>query len=231
VTILDNPRSRVSCIHTRLRLSRLGPMMPLVGTRPLGTMILAIAGVLALAGCKPQHPYVQCKDVPDADVSVGDTPLRAGDQVVITVPRMEELQAREPYTVTADGSVILPLVGALEVADLTLEAAERKLNARLNGIVVNPDANISVVNQRFPYVSVVGEVRSPGRFPMEHEEGLLAAIALAGGLTEFADVKSVYLVRKYPQRVRVRFNYYDLAGGVECPSKIVLRDGDVLVIE
>jgi len=206
-------------------------MMTPVGTRPVGTMILAIAGVLALAGCKPQHPYVQCKDVPDADVSVGDTPLRAGDQVVVTVPRMEELQARDPYTVTADGSVILPLVGALEVADLTLEAAERKLNARLNGIVVNPDANISVVNQRFPYVSVVGEVRSPGRFPMEHEEGLLAAIALAGGLTEFADVKSVYLVRKYPQRVRVRFNYYDLAGGVECPSKIVLRDGDVLVIE
>lgn len=206
-------------------------MMPLVGIRPVGTMILAVAGVLALSACKPQHPYVQCKDVPDADVQVGDTPLRAGDQVVVTVPRMEELQSREPYTVTADGSVILPLVGAIEVDGLTLEAAERKLNARLNGIVVNPDANISVVNQRFPFVSVIGEVRSPGRFPMEHEEGLLAAIALAGGLTEFADVKSVYLVRKYPQRVRVRFNYYDLAGGVECPSKIVLRDGDVIVVE
>lgn len=221
----------MAVVAARLRSRRLGSMMTLVGMRPVGTMILAIAGVLAVAGCRPQHPYVQCKDVPDADVSVGDTPLRAGDQVVVTVPRMEELQSRAPYTVTADGSVILPLVGALKVAELTLEAAERKLNARLNGIVVNPDANISVVNQRFPYVSVVGEVRSPGRFPMEHEEGLLAAIALAGGLTEFADVKSVYLVRKYPTRVRVRFNYYDLAGGVECPSNIVLRDGDVLVIE
>jgi polysaccharide export outer membrane protein len=218
-------------IRARLRSPRPGSMMPPVGTRPLRTMILALTGVLALCGCKPKHPYVQCKDVPDADVAVGDTPLRAGDQVVITVPRMEELQSREPYTVTADGSVILPLVGALEVEGLTLEAAERKLNARLNGIVVNPDANVSVVNQRFPFVSVIGEVRSPGRFPMEHEEGLLAAIALAGGLTEFADVKSIYLVRKYPQRVRVRFNYYDLAGGVECPSSIVLRDGDVIVVE
>ena len=205
--------------------------MPFVGTRPLGTMILAVAFVLASSACTPKHPYVQCKDVPDAGVAVGDVTLRAGDQVVVTVPRMEELQSREPYTVTADGSVILPLVGAIEVAGLTLETAERKLNARLNGIVVNPDANISVVNQRFPYVSVVGEVRSPGRFPMEHDEGLLAAIALAGGLTEFADVKSIYLVRKYPQRVRVRFNYYDLAGGVECPSSIVLRDGDVIVVE
>jgi polysaccharide export outer membrane protein len=194
-------------------------------------MLLAAASVVALTACKPKHPYVQCSDVPDANVAVDDIPLRAGDQVVVTVPRMEELQSRDPYTVTADGSVILPLVGALEVEGLTLEAAERKLNARLNGIVVNPDANISVVNQRFPYVSVVGEVRSPGRFAMEHEEGLLAAIALAGGLTEFADVKSVYLVRKYPQRVRVRFNYYDLAGGVECPSQIVLRDGDVIVVE
>ncbi len=187
--------------------------------------------VLAMFGCKPTHPYIQCKDVPDANVAVEDAPLRPGDQVVVTVPRMEELSSREPFTVTADGSIILPLVGALDVDGLTLTAAERKLNARLNGIVVNPDANISVVNQRFPYVSVIGEVRSPGRFPMEHDEGLLAAIALAGGLTEFADVKSIYLVRKYPQRVRVRFNYYDLAGGVECPSKLVLRDGDVIVVE
>lgn len=202
-----------------------------MGIRPLRTLILVVAGGLALAACKPQHPYVQCKDVPNQNVDVGEVPLRPGDQVVVTVPRMEELASRDPYTVTADGSVILPLVGAIEVQGLTLQAAERKLNARLNGIVVNPDANISVVNQRLPTVSVIGEVQSPGRFPMEHDEGILAAIAMAGGLTEFADVKSVYLVRKYPQRVRVRVSYYDLAGGVECPTNIVLRDGDVIVVE
>ncbi len=202
-----------------------------VGIRPLRTLLLAALSVFALTACKPQHPYIQCKDVPDADVAVEDAPLRAGDQVVVTVPRMEELQSRDPYTVTADGSLILPLVGAFKVEGMTLEAAQRKLNARLNGIVVNPDASISVVNQRFPFVSVIGEVRSPGRYPMEHDEGVIAAIAIAGGLTEFADVKSIYLVRKYPQRVRVRFNYYDLAGGVECPSTLVLRDGDVIVVE
>ncbi len=186
---------------------------------------------MAALGCKPTHPYIECKDVPNTGVSVQDAPLRAGDQVVVTVPTMEELESREPFTVTASGTLVLPLVGEFDVDGLTLEAAERKLNARLNGVIVNPNANISFVNQRLPYVSVMGEVRSPGRFPMEHEEGLLAALALAGGLTEFADAKSVYLVRKYPQRVRVRFNYYDLAGGVECPSKIVLRDGDVIFVE
>lgn len=214
-----------------LRDGDAAPMMLPVSTSSLRMLFLAATAALVVSACKPQHPYILCKDVPDTDVSVEAIPLRAGDSVVVTVPRMDELQSTTPFIVTADGAIVLPLIGALEVAGLTIEAAERKLNARLNGIIVNPDANISVVNQRFPYVAVVGEVRSPGRFPMEHEEGVIAALALAGGLTEFADVDSIYLVRKYPQRVRVRFNYYDIAGGVECPTSLMLRDGDVIVVE
>ena len=136
-----------------------------------------------------------------------------------------------PTTVMADGTIILPLVGTFPIAGLTTAATQRKLNARLNGAYSNPNLQVSLVNQRFPFVSVIGEVRNPGRYPMEHDESIIAAIAVAGGLTEFADVKSVYLVRKYPQRVRVRFNYYDLAGGVACPSELDLRDGDVIVVE
>ena len=144
---------------------------------------------------------------------------------------MSELDAAEPFRVTADGSIVLPLVGVFKVEGMTTAEAERKLNARLNGIIVNPAARISVVNPRLPYVSVIGEVSAPGRYPMEHDEGVMAALSQAGGLTEFADVKSIYLVRKYPQRIRVRLSYYDLTGGVECPSALTLRDGDVLVVE
>ncbi len=188
-------------------------------------------GAIVLAGCKPKHPYILCKDAPNADVSVEGVPLRAGDQVVVRVPRMAELQSSEPFTINADGSIVLPIIGVLEVGGLTSDAAARKLNARLNGIIVNPAASVSVVNQRLPFITVVGEVRQPGRFAMEHDEGVMAALASAGGLTEFADAKSIYVVRKYPQRIRVRFDYFDLAGAVECPSSFTLRDGDVVVVE
>jgi polysaccharide export outer membrane protein len=144
---------------------------------------------------------------------------------------MEELAAGATLEVAADGTVTLPLIGPFEIEGLTPEAAARKLNARLNGIVVNPDANISVVTPRLPVVIVVGEVSAPGRFDIKHGEGVLAALALAGGLTEYADPTSVFVVREYPKRQRIRFRYADLTGGVERSAGFELRDGDVIVVE
>jgi polysaccharide export outer membrane protein len=144
---------------------------------------------------------------------------------------MEELQGADPFTVNADGTIVLPLVGVLQVEGLTAEAAARKLNGRLNGIIVDPAARISVVSPRMPVVAVVGEVRSPGRFDVAHDEGLLRVLAQAGGLTEFADTKSIYVVRKYPTRERIRFDYDELVGGTACTTDFVLQDGDVIVVE
>lgn len=186
---------------------------------------------LVAAGCKPRHPYVWASDVPHTEVPVGTLPLRPGDTISVTVPRMEELRAAAPFEVGADGAIVLPLVGPFEVEGLTPDAAARKLNARLNGIVVNPDARVSVVNPRLPVVTVLGEVADPGRFDINHGEGILNALALAGGLTEFADPLGIYVVRKYPKRERIRFRYADLTGGVERSADFELRDGDVVVVE
>ncbi len=185
----------------------------------------------AAPACKDRYPYVLANDVPHTEVPVGTLPLRPGDTISVTVPRMEELRAAQPFEVGADGAIILPLVGPFEVEGLTPEAASRKLNARLNGIVLNPDARVSVVNPRLPVVIVVGEVSQPGRFEVKHGEGVLAVLALAGGLTEFADPRAIYVVREYPKRERIRFNYSDLTGGVERSAGFELRDGDVVVIE
>lgn len=185
----------------------------------------------ALGACKPRHPFVWANDVPLVEVPVGTLPLRPGDRISVAVPRMEELATAPVLEIAADGTVTLPLIGPFEVEGLTPEAAARKLNARLNGIVVNPDANISVVTPRLPVVIVVGEVSQPGRFDIKHGEGVLAALALAGGLTEYADPLGVYVVREYPKRERIRFRYADLTGGVERSAGFELRDGDVVVVE
>jgi polysaccharide biosynthesis/export protein len=190
------------------------------------TLLLFVA-----AGCKPRHPYVWANDTPHTEVAVGSLPLRSGDTISVTVPRMEELRSAPPFEVGADGAIVLPLIGPFEVAGLTADAAARKLNARLNGIVVNPDARVSVVNPRRPTITVVGEVAGPGRFEIDHGEGILNALALAGGLTEFADPLGIFVVRKYPKRERIRFRYADLTGGVERSAGFELRDGDVVVVE
>jgi polysaccharide export outer membrane protein len=174
---------------------------------------------------------VWANELPPTKVEVADEALRPGDQIVVVVPRMEELRSAEPFTINADGTVVLPLIGVVRVEGTTVSQATQQINTRLKGIIENPDARVSVANPRLPVVTVVGEVRTPGRFEVQHGEGVLPALALAGGVTEFADLDDIYVVRKYPTRQRVRFRYSDLVGGVAGSLGFVLRDGDVVVVE
>ncbi|MBC8070883.1 MAG: polysaccharide biosynthesis/export family protein [Deltaproteobacteria bacterium] len=199
--------------------------------RLASTLIVASTLVMALPACKPRYPYVWANDIQQTEVPVDTVPLRPGDRISVSVPRMEELLAAPPFDVGADGAIVLPLVGPFEVEGLTPEAAARKLNARLNGIVVNPDARISMVSPRIPAVTVVGEVANPARIEVAQGEGVLTALARVGGLTEFADPQGIYVVRKYPKQERIRFRYTDLTGGAPRSSEFELRDGDVIVVE
>jgi hypothetical protein len=60
---------------------------------------------------------------------------------------------------------------------------------------------------------------------------VLGALARAGGLTEFADGDSVYVLREFPKRTRIRFKYDDLARGEDKAVGFKLRDRDVVIVE
>jgi polysaccharide export outer membrane protein len=199
------------------------------------TWILCTLTVLGLSGafaCKTQHPFVWATELPDQAVSLDEMPLRTGDVIAISVTGMEEELAKAgDMTVTADGKVVVPFIGPMRVEGSTPPEVAQALNARLKGIVQTPDARVTVVRPRVPMVSVVGEVNTPDRFEFESGEGILVALARAGGLTEFADLDDIYVVRKYPKPVRIRFRYEDLVGGVEKVVGFQLRDGDIVVVE
>ncbi len=193
-------------------------------------VVVLVAG-LGAGACRNKHPYVWAKDLPASNMRVESIPLRPGDRISVQVARMAELQGVEPFVVNADGSIVLPLVGVFEVEGLTPAEAAEKLDRRLQGMIVEPQTRISVVNPRTPSVTVVGEVRAPATFEVPYGEGLLSALARAGGLTEFANPEHIYVVRKYPQRQRIRFRYSDLTGGVQHSTEFQLHDGDVIVVE
>ena len=204
------------------------------GTRPVSSLAVAlvalVAVIIAAPGCKPNFPYVWAKDVAATEVPVTSMPLQPGDQIIVQVTNMAEL-GTEPFTVNADGTINLPLVGAIEVEGLTPAAAAAKVNGRLNGIIVQPDARISIVNPRTPVVVVIGEVQEPGRYEIDQGEVLLTTLARARGLTEFANDDKIFVVRQAPKLQRIRFRYDDLTGGVERSADFRVRDGDVIVVE
>jgi polysaccharide export outer membrane protein len=194
-------------------------------------LVVALASLAGL-GCQPKHPFVWANELPPSEIPVESQPLRTGDVVRLTVPGMEaELDKAGDLEVTADGSVLVPFIGPQRVEGLTPAQAAQQINSRLNGIVREPNARITVVQPRTPVVAVVGEVREPGRFEVDHGEGLLTTLSRAGGLTEFAHPTKIFVVRTYPDRTRVRFRYEDLVGGVERSINFEVRDGDVVVVQ
>jgi polysaccharide biosynthesis/export protein len=194
--------------------------------------VLLVAALVAGAACQPKHPFVWANDVPPSEIPVESQPLRTGDKVRLIVPGMEaELDKAGDLEVTADGSIVVPFIGAQRVEGLTPAQAAQQINSRLNGIVREPNARITVVKPRTPVVAVVGEVRDPGRFEVDHGESLLTTLSRAGGLTEFAHPTKIFVVRTYPEQTRIRFRYDDLVGGVERSINFQVRDGDVVVVQ
>ncbi|GAC1630542.1 MAG: hypothetical protein NVS9B10_23040 [Nevskia sp.] len=120
--------------------------------------------------------------------------LGAGDTVSIEVYGKPELKTT---TYVADnGSVLVPLAGAVGVAGLApAEAADRIAKALKDGeFLVNPQVSITVTNSRSRQISVLGQVKTEGRFPLESNSTVFDLLALAGGRKEDG-ANVVYLLR------------------------------------
>jgi polysaccharide biosynthesis/export protein len=111
--------------------------------------------------------------------------LVPGDIMRIAVFKNPDLSL--DLRVSEAGTIVYPLVGSVPVAGSTLPAAERKIAQMLKdgGFVLNPQVNILLTQALGNLVSVIGEVKTPGRYSVETSGGLLSGmLAAAGGISE-----------------------------------------------
>jgi polysaccharide export outer membrane protein len=138
---------------------------------------LLLAGVAALTGLSPAARADQAPPV-QLEYRIG-----AGDILKISVFKNPDLtlEAR----VSEVGAISFPLIGAVQVSDMTLPAAEKKIAGLLKdgGFVVNPQVNILLETAFGNQVSVLGEVNKAGRYPLDAAGGRLSGLlATAGGI-------------------------------------------------
>ena len=104
--------------------------------------------------------------------------LAPGDRIVVTVFGQADLSGQFPIDGT--GSVLLPLVGTVEVMNLTAAEAQQRITALLqDGILQGPIVNVGIAEVR--PVSVMGDVRNPGVYPFRFGNIVKGVIAQAGG--------------------------------------------------
>ena len=123
--------------------------------------------------------------------------LGAGDLLEITAPDLIERGDARPFQVQvlSSGEIHLPRVGAVQVAELSLGLAQKRINEALAaGYLRNPGATVTLVQKSTANVVVLGAVQKPGVHPLpRYENDVAHALGAAGGLSEEAgDVIEVH---------------------------------------
>lgn len=102
-------------------------------------------------------------------------------------------RAIDGYLVGEDGSINLPIVGAIDTSNQSTQALAKIIQEALTPYINNPTVNIRLLNFR---VSVLGEVNNPGTFTvLEERLSLPQALGLAGDLTINGDRNHLLLIR------------------------------------
>lgn len=117
-----------------------------------------------------------------------------GDTLVITVYGQPDLSGT--VNVSDDGTVPLALIGRTRVAGLTPAQAAERIAAELrNGqYLVDPQVSVTLSQYLSQQISVLGDVKNPGRFPVSVRLTVLDALALAGGVTDMGSQR-IYVLR------------------------------------
>ncbi len=135
--------------------------------------------------------------------------------------------------VSPDGKIAVPLVGEVDARGQTPAALAAQIAARLKPFIVAPSVTITMEEAQPPKISLVGEVVHPGVFPIAAGTGVVQALALAGGLTEYASHDGIFVLRPRPAKgmLRIRIAYDDLVRGIGRGPAFQLATGDTVVVE
>jgi len=125
--------------------------------------------------------------------------LRVGDTVQIRisgVPAEEIGQFNNSYLIDGNGMVNIPYIGNVQAAGLQSGQLQATIEAKLKSGQIYTHPTIIVTSEGSArFVTVGGNVRSPGRVVHTSDLTLLSAISAAGGFNEFADERKIRLVR------------------------------------
>lgn len=204
--------------------------------QPVVTMNWRLAGSVAcallLGACstvedasKGEAAYAAIPAAPAVGI---EYPIAPDDVLRIQVYHEPDL-SMEDARVTAAGMVRMPLIGDVAVAGLSASEAADVIAGQLNRYLVSPQVTLFVKQRTGRRITLGGEVREPGLFPVEGRITLSQAVALAKGPTRLASLKQVVVVRQVEgERRAAMFDLSAIRKG-EAPDPEILG-GDTIIV-
>jgi protein involved in polysaccharide export with SLBB domain len=172
--------------------------------------------------------------------AIVDPVIRAGHTLSIAVSGAGQKEVPiAPYSVSAKGEVLMPLIGAVPCDGLSLQELQKKLEELYGQYIHEPQISVSFVYSPeglspWGTVLVMGEVvcKGPVNIPPTRDLTVLKAIQMAGGTTPVAALSKVYVTRKVSEndRRRIEINLTDIGRHGDTSKDIVLQPDDVVFV-
>ncbi len=188
------------------------------------------------AACQPQlhsdlptgpaaYDVLEPRDAPASTAYL----LRSSDVVTVHVFQEPDLTV-EDMAIDLAGNIVMPLIGQVHAEGQTqAELAQQIEQAYASKFLRNPQVAVVIKEANSNTVSVDGEVRKPGVYPIQADATLVTAIALAEGMDIAAKYDEVLVFRTINgQRMGARFDLTDVRAG-RAPDPRILP-GDKVVV-
>jgi polysaccharide export outer membrane protein len=153
-----------------------------------------------------------------------------GASDVLSVSVWKEPTLSSSLLVRPDGMISLPLVGDVQASGLTPLQLADQIAAKLKKFVQDPNVSVVVSQIHSKIVYLLGEVAKKGPIEMTPDMTMLEAIASAGGLTEYANSKKIYILRNEGgKNLKIPVHYKQALKG-DRTLDLVLKPGDTIVV-
>jgi polysaccharide export outer membrane protein len=154
--------------------------------------------------------------------------IGASDTLTVTVWKEPALSGA--LLVRPDGMISLPLLGDIEASGTTPLQLADQIQGKLKKFMQDPKVSVVLTQIHSKIIYLLGEVEKKGPVEMTPGMTLLEAISSAGGLTNFANAKKIYVLRNEAgthQRIPVR--YKEALKG-DAALNLTLKPSDTIVV-
>ena len=154
-----------------------------------------------------------------------------GGQDVLDISVWKEAELTRVVPVRPDGKISLPLLNDVQAAGLTPTQLAAQITESLKKFVTNPQVTVIVTQINSQRIYILGEVNRAGAYPLLPNMTVLQGLSSAGGFTQFANLKKIYMFRmENGKQLKYPFNYKDVINGKQPEENVVLRAGDTIVV-
>jgi polysaccharide biosynthesis/export protein len=161
----------------------------------------------------------------------GKSEYRIGGQDLLEIAVFQVDELNRTVRVNSNGQISLPLIGVVQAGGRTVQELEALVAAKLSESYLQaPQVTVFVKEYTSQRVTLEGAVTNPGIYPITGKTSLIQAIAMAGGVSDLANLDGVVVFRTVDgKKMAAVFSLKQVRAG-DAPDPQIYGD-DIVVVD